>query len=280
MKKRYKVELELVLDEENEAKVIDAARRAYLESGEAVQVSDDGDGSLREPSAEEFIDDALRAVMELVEINPFFKELGVEVDGIICTDPDYKPGEQPRKQDTAASQHPQTTPSATKEESSELDEFDPGVCLYCWPKGDFSIVHAATRREALVRLDEWAAAVPSLLVPMESCMIDFRLNDAGKIELAQFGEDTDQFIWESCYPELQATLQRELLALEEQNGEEFSEAAKERIRQAVRHERKRLWANQPLGPEARTELGRLMQKRNGMSGPVADYYVHGSEEGV
>ncbi len=41
---------------------------------------------------------------------------------------------------------------------------------------------------------------------------------------------------------------------------------------------KRLWAKQPKGPEAETELGRQCQKQGRMSGPVADYYVQHNAE--
>ena len=37
---------------------------------------------------------------------------------------------------------------------------------------------------------------------METCMIDFRLNDLAEIELVDFGEETTDFIWDHCYPAL------------------------------------------------------------------------------
>jgi hypothetical protein len=106
---------------------------------------------------------------------------------------------------------------------------------------------------------------------MNGCMIDFVLNDHGEIELAQFGEDTEDFVWERCYPELHELLSREDVV--QQRGGEYSDGNKEAIRGAVEHERKRLWAAQPRGAEAETEIGKTLQRELGMAGPVADFHV-------
>jgi hypothetical protein len=119
-----------------------------------------------------------------------------------------------------------------------------------------------------VELDEWDVAHPSQLFPLESCMVDFRLNDLGEIGLKQFGEETEDLIWETSYPELHA-----LLSQMARDGSEYTAEVKESIRQAVRHERTRLWKNQPDSPPAETEIGRNLQNRLGTAGPVADYYV-------
>jgi hypothetical protein len=89
-----------------------------------------------------------------------------------------------------------------------LDEFETGVYLCRWPNGDFSLMAAITRREALVELDEWDAAHPSQWFPLESCMVDFKLNDQGEIALKQFGEDTEESIWDIAYPKFHAHLLR------------------------------------------------------------------------
>ena len=128
---------------------------------------------------------------------------------------------------------------------------------------------ANTRREALVQLDEWAGAHPSQLFPVDSCMVDFRLNDLGEIELGQFGEETEYFIWETCYPDLRTVLSK----AGPEDGGEYTAEAKESIRHAVQHERDRLWKNQPEGPQAKTEYGRTLQRALRTVGPVADYYV-------
>ena len=44
------------------------------------------------------------------------------------------------------------------------------------------------------------------MIPIDSSMVDLRLNDLGQIELGQFGEETEDIIWETCYPELRTLL--------------------------------------------------------------------------
>ena len=60
-----------------------------------------------------------------------------------------------------------------------------------------------------------------------------------------------------------------------EDGSEYTAEAKESIREAVQHERVRLWKNQPECPQAETEIGRTLQKALRTVGPVADYYVQG-----
>jgi hypothetical protein len=96
------------------------------------------------------------------------------------------------------------------------------------------------RREAIIQLDEWAGAEPSWLVPMDQCMIDFRLNDQAEIEVSEFGEETTDLVWERCYPAL-----RVVLSSDDAMGSGVGERTKsgaEMIKTAVEHERKRLRA--------------------------------------
>jgi hypothetical protein len=49
-----------------------------------------------------------------------------------------------------------------------------------WPNGEFSIVNAATKDDAIVMLDEWGNAEQASLKRMPDCMFDFRLRDDGE----------------------------------------------------------------------------------------------------
>lgn len=75
-----------------------------------------------------------------------------------------------------------------------------------WPNGDFSVVSARTKSDAIVMLDEWGNAEQATITRMTDCMFDFRLNDDGRVEVADIGEATEEFIMETCYPELQKAL--------------------------------------------------------------------------
>ena len=158
--------------------------------------------------------------------------------------------------------------AAEDEFDEDLDELDTPAFLCRWPNGEFSIVTGITKREAIINLDEWGAAHPEFVYPLDDdFMCDFRLNEAGEIELIQFGEATTDAIWERCYPHLQKVLDEAT----DDNGELLPEG-EERIKAAVEHERKRLWENQPVD-EAKTELGKEIGKQMGASGIVADDYV-------
>ena len=99
-------------------------------------------------------------------------------------------------------------------------------------------------------------------------MVDFRLNDRAEIELGIFGEETSEFIWEKCYPELDQVLSSDDV-LNDLNDNRSTEAAN-KIRKAVQHKRKRLWNAQREPTPAKTALSRELQKRLRTVGPVAD----------
>lgn len=129
-----------------------------------------------------------------------------------------------------------------------------------WPNGEFSIVSAQTKGDAIEMLDEWGNAEQAFLTRMPECMFDFRLDDDGQIELADMGEATHDWVMETCYPELDKAF---ATAEWDEAGAGYSLKGNERIRAAVQFERTRLWANQPRAKQADTELGRQIQKRTG-----------------
>ena len=269
MRKTIKLEVEVTLDESVQQHVILAAREHYVDHGQARVPLDDKSERWREIPAEEFIPDAVSAIMELIGANDLLERAGVEVTAVSSCE---TPQSQFRRQTTRQTHLEEAVSFRDQRQASreaDLDEFETGIYLCRWPNGDFSLVAAETRREALVELDEWDATHPCQLFPLESCMVDFRLDDQGEIELKQFGEETEEFIWEINYPKLHALL----LSVMPMDGGEHSAKAKESIRQAVQHERERLWRNQPAHPEAETEVGKTLQKRLRTTGPVADYYV-------
>ncbi|MFL6448041.1 MAG: hypothetical protein ACJ746_10190 [Bryobacteraceae bacterium] len=268
MTKTYTLELEIVLDEEQQKRVVQLARRLYAANPGSTE---DDNGVVREISAEEFIDGTSRALMTVAEQNPLWEELDVQVSELSCTDPDYQVSED-NALGVSDSDEPQKWPARAEEEEDEeaLDEWEDGLYLCRWPNGEFSIVEAASRREAIIDLDEWAGADPSWLVPLETFMVDFRLDDSGQIELNSFGEETGDFIRTHCYPELDSVLTSPDLTSED---EEHSVAQKKMIREAVERERTRLWHFQPEGPDAKTEFGKDLQKSMGTTGVVADHYV-------
>jgi hypothetical protein len=145
------------------------------------------------------------------------------------------------------------------------------IYLCRWPNGEFSIVNAKTKDEAIELLDEWGNAEQAFLTRMNDCMIDFRLTDEGKIELANISEYTERWIRETCYPNLEDALAT--AELDEEGDEEYSEAGLKQVREAVELERTRLWDSQPPTNEAETEVGREIQKQLGAASVVVNRIV-------
>jgi hypothetical protein len=273
MRSKFKLELDVVLDTDLAANVIEAARQCYAGDGTAPTVNQQG--AARTISAEELIDGIEDALMELLERNPLLANTNVEVEGVACRSASASPETGPfAVEDGEPSANAGRSPDDPLESNAtedDLDEFETGLYLCRWPNGEFSLVKADDRKDAVVQLDEWAGAEPAWLIPLDTCMIDFRVTDGGEIELAEFGEETADFIWDKCYPELERVLSSDDV-LEHLGGKRDREAAN-KIGRAVEHERKRLWHVQREGTPAKTALGRELQKRLGTVGPVADRYV-------
>jgi len=136
-----------------------------------------------------------------------------------------------------------------------------------WQNGDFSIVSAKTKDDAIELLDEWGNAESATIIRMPECMIDFRLKDRGEIELAGIGEATEEFVRAECYPELEHALDTA-----ERSDGDFTPAGLEHIRAAVEHERKRLDKTPHEPKPADTEHGKKLQ-RNDMATVTANRAV-------
>jgi hypothetical protein len=273
MPSKFRLELDLVLDEAAERKAIESARQHHMRSGGVTGLDDQGHPRL--VPANEIVEGTEQALMELLEHNPLLSEAKVEIAGVSCRciEPSTSTGGlRTNGLDTRVEPaSPSDNAVENSEAEDEFDEFEAVLYLCRWPNGDFSIVQADDKRDALVQLDEWAGAEPAWLVPLATCMVDFRLNDEGEIELTEFGEETAEFIWESCYPHLNQVLSTDD-GLHYLSGDRKLEDTNE-IRKAVEYERKRLWHVQGDSTPAKTALGRELQKRLRTVGPVADHYV-------
>src|SRR5262249_49747036 len=187
-------------------------------------------------SAQEFIDGIEDALMELLERNPLLANANVEIERVVCSSASVSPNAGTSATDGNPFGEIKANMNSTVEsgeQDDDLEEFETGLYLCRWPNGDFSLVKADSRKDAVVQLDEWAGAEPAWLVPVDTCMIDFRLSDRGQLE-AEFGEETEDFIWEKCYPELDEVLSSS--DVRNLSGKRQREAAN-KIRRAVEHER-------------------------------------------
>ena len=73
------------------------------------------------------------------------------------------------------------------------------IYLCRWPNGDFSIVSARSKSDAIEMLDEWGNAEQAIISRITDCMFDFRQSDDGQIELASIGESAEEHSMKRCY---------------------------------------------------------------------------------
>ena len=140
------------------------------------------------------------------------------------------------------------------------------VFLCRWPNGDASIVYAADADDAAILLDEFGNPDEAELHHLENLLVDFRLEDDGTLQAAQWGEATQQEILENAFPHLDAALSEFV------HPDSDPPWDPERVRAAVELERKRGQKKRRRGKarEARTELGRELQKSLGAPAALID----------
>ena len=148
------------------------------------------------------------------------------------------------------------------------------VFLCRWPNGNVSIVAARNKDDAIVTLDEFANADEADIYQLRELLVDFRLGDDGRLALSEFGEGTYDEIMKRAFPELDRTFMSDEL----QRLNEHSHAYKAAIRTAVETERKRLWGKKKKLKEAKTELGKRLQKELGAAAVVVDRAVEREAE--
>ena len=272
MKKLYKVEITLVVDDARLEAIIERARDSYTQAGGGWDVEDDG--SERAIPAEEAIESIDDALMELVHTHPAFDGEDIQLIEMTCdteeSAKEFVEASDTTPQESVLSRAPHDSAQAHIEEPTDnLDDYESDVYLCRWPNGEFSVVTASTRREAIIALDEWAGAHPSQVHPIGSFMADFRLTNEGEIVLNQFSEAAGEVIWDLCYPDL-----RDVLGSDDVTdmGGNFKLGGRERVAKAVENERTRLWDSQPTDTPS-TELGKRIAERLGTSAAVADHYV-------
>ena len=84
MKKIYQIGIEVEVEEVDEQRAICAARDHYRASGGAEELIDDNSDLCRSVSPEEFVPDAIGAVMELIAGNDLLEAAGIHVIEVSC----------------------------------------------------------------------------------------------------------------------------------------------------------------------------------------------------
>jgi hypothetical protein len=131
-----------------------------------------------------------------------------------------------------------------------------------WENGDFSIIQAQNKDDALEMLDEIANAEGLPLHPIRDFMVHFRLTDEGTVELEGFGEEFGDHVRERVHP---------VLGKLGVSPYDSSPEDKERIKAAVRKERD--WLKARKAPEPETELGKQIKAQLDMPAAVVNRQV-------
>jgi hypothetical protein len=129
-----------------------------------------------------------------------------------------------------------------------------------WMNGDVSFVSARTKEDAIIMLDEWDNAEGAEISQIRDFMVDFRLNDEGELELAEFGESCRDSILQKAYPRL---LKATSTAPMTPSGGPTAEGTA-MVRKAVQEERTRPLKPGRL-PQPGTEAARTLQRKMGAS---------------
>lgn len=271
-------------------KILSLGRQLTQASVQIPVDDEDPENESTRPMTDEEAADEITSVQdciaEILMANSLLDQLGMELIASVVGEEQSAKSDDLPSLDLAVSQPRHLEPVEaidSDEEEDPLDEFnEAGIFLCRWPNGDCSVVAAVSKRDAIVQLDEWGAAEPEMLHPMESCMLDFGLTESGDLQLTETGEETRDIIYETSYPLLSEMLgSKRLEALYSNSAtEEEKQAARKLLQSAVETEKTRLWDAGALRGTAKTELGRQIQRRMGASSVVADHYADQITENI
>jgi hypothetical protein len=286
------VAIRLQFDPTHLPNILKVGRRLTQENVPVAVDDDDSENeSTRQMTDDEVAEDVTSVqdcIDEILRANPLLDQLKMDIiASVVGEELSASESDELPSLDLAVDhpRHLETVEPDDWEEDGEdpLDEFnEAGMFLCRWPNGDCSVVSAITKRDAIVQLDEWGAAEPEMLHPMERCTLDFALTESGDLQLSEIGEETRDIIYDTCYPLLSQMLGSKRLEPLYNNSatDDEKQAARRLLQASVETEKKRLWdAGTPRGT-AKTELGRQIQRRMGASSVVADHYADQVAENI
>jgi hypothetical protein len=281
------VAIRIKIDPEREQEMLQVARKLMQESVSVCANDEPDDETMRAMTDEEVAEDVADAqdtISEILQAHPLFMQLGMEIiateTGSEETAASYQAMPSLQLADTARSKPEDFAPGNNNNEDADdgedgpLDEFnDSGIFLCRWPNGDCSLVAALTKRGAILRLDEFGAAEPEMLHPVEHCMLDPELTTLGGLKLRDIGEQTRDVVFSTCYPALDAFVSSNAALADSDASKEDRQAAQAALRSAVLKEKRRLLGARATKGRAKTELGRNLQQSVNVSSVVADHYA-------
>lgn len=152
MKRLYTIIAVLAVDEER-AGVVEKARSPYRQSGaETWDIDDNGEQRLLTP--EEAISSETGALIDLVYDHPDFDNDAIEVRDVTCACEEVAPDKTAALDKTQEEIATNAAGDVLSEmqAGNALDEYESGLYLCRWPNGEFSVVTALSRREAILEV--------------------------------------------------------------------------------------------------------------------------------
>src|SRR5437016_2286271 len=159
---KFRLEMDVIIDQNSETAVIELARQHYQREGGVT--APNRHGEQRRIPAEKFIEGIDQALLELLEHHPLLPEAGIEIERFSCRPMASLPDTARTGvglSDASVRQDLSAEGAAETDQEEQLDDFESGLYLCRWPNGEFSVVKADSRREAIIELDEWAGAEPA-----------------------------------------------------------------------------------------------------------------------
>jgi hypothetical protein len=197
---KFRLEMNVIIDQNSETAVIELARQHYRREG-GVTAPDHQGRPNRIIPAEKFIETTDQALLELLEHHPLLPEAGVEIERLSCKPVASLP--ETARMGIGSGNNASVQPNSSSEgsvetdEEEDLDDFESGLYLCRWPNGDFSIIKAESRREAVFELDEWAGAEPDWLGwlrPSLRCRLGRALPTIPSISMANLQDPSQRSI--------------------------------------------------------------------------------------
>lgn len=127
-----------------------------------------------------------------------------------------------------------------------------------WTNGDLSIVMAPSKEAAIEQLDEIANAEGCPVTRVPEFQIHLTLTDDGRFQFEEWGEVTENFVWETLYPRLDEAWGIVGDEQEKTSNRNLTSEQQERIRRAVEEERLRLRHKEVTEPQA--EVGKAIKR--------------------
>ena len=148
-----------------------------------------------------------------------------------------------------------------------------------WTNGDVSFVLAPSKEAAIEQLDEVDNAEGCPITQVPEFQIHLTMTDDGGFDFEEWGELTEDVVWNRLYPKLHEAWGAVWNEQEETHTRNVTPQQQERIRRAVQEERERVRDKSVTEPQS--EVGKDIKRMSDMPTSLVNKIVregHGATE--